>query len=918
MPLTAGTRLGPYIVEAPIGAGGMGEVYRARDSKLNRDIALKVLPELFTADPDRLTRFRREAQVLASLNHPNIAHIYGLEDAHPSTGSGQALSTTSGQAVHALVLELVEGSTLAERIAQGPIPLEEALPIARQIADALEYAHEQGIVHRDLKPANIKVRADDTVKVLDFGLAKAIAPEGAATAGAMNSPTLTARGTQLGMIVGTAAYMAPEQARGRVVDRRADIWAFGVVLYEMLSGEGAFEGDDVSITLASVLKEEPKWNELPGDLPASVRRLLRRCLEKDPKRRLSAIADARLELDDVGQRDAPSMLVPAAASSRGWVPWTVAAITTAATLMTLALWAPWREPPASGPTWIPADIAVDGPLALSIGPAAVISPDGRMAVFVMNSAGRNKLYVRRLGGLQSIALQGTDDGFAPFFSPDSQWIAFFTPGKLKKIPSSGGTPIALCDTPNGRGGSWGPDGTIVFQPNTSVGALLHAVSADGGSPLPIGTERANTVRRWPDILPNGKGVIYSSNATSISWDLGSVMVQPLPSGEPKVLVQGAFHGRYVNTGHLLYMKEGTLFSVPFDAERLETHGGPAPVVEEVFSAVNTGGAQFSMSQSGTLLYVPGKTQGNAVPVTWLDRQGRSSVLRAEPADWSFPSFSPNGKLLAMTIGFGYAADVWIYDPTRDSATQLTFGRGPDTSPTWSPDGRTIVYASAPDETSQVTNLYWKRSDGSGDAQRLTQSPNSQIPFSFHPAGKYLAYAEQTPDTGFDIIILPLEWDEKTGWKPGTPRPFVATRAVEHAPAFSPDGHWIAYSSTEQPLGGIFVRRFPAGDGERKVSTGVGGLNPRWSPKRPELFYAGPTSGQIAVMAVDYQSDGASFRAERPRQWFPSLVPATRPSRPFDIHPDGDRIAIAKPVESAEPQQRPVFVFNFFDVLRGKK
>ena len=716
MPLQPGTHVGPYQVIAPLGVGGMGEVYRARDAKLNRDVAIKILPQLFTADPDRLIRFRREAQVLAALNHPNIGQIYGFED------SGDT---------HALVLELVEGVTLAERIALGPVPLDEALPIARQIADALECAHEQGIIHRDLKPANIKIRPDGSVKVLDFGLAKALEgpAESGAHASAMNSPTLTARGTQVGVIVGTAAYMAPEQARGRATDRRADIWAFGVVLYEMLTGRRAFEGDDVSITLASVLKDDLKWTELPPDLPPSIRRLLRRSLEKEPRRRLSAIGDARLELEDLSEMPA---VAPAAPTPAGWrqaMPWAFALLASAALLGTLALWAPWRRPPVNPPVRVVADIGVESPLAVNMSSGALISPDGQAAVLVVKTADRNMLYIRKLDQLQSTSLADTEDAQSPFFSPDSRWIGFFAAGRLKKVAVTGGAVVTLCDAPNGRGGSWGTDGTIVFQPNTVAGGLLHRVSDAGGTAVAIGISAPGDVaRRWPQILPGGKALLYSSNTATIGWNTGNLMVQPLPDGAPKELVRGAFHGRYASSGHLLYIRDGTLFSVPFDAQRLEVRGDPRPVVEGVRAAINTGGAQFSISDTGTLLYVPGTSAGNDLPVTWLDQAGKTSLLRAEPADWGNPAFSPDGTWLAMSIGSGPMADIWIYQWARDILTQVTFGGGVDTAPVWTRDGIRIAYASAgatePDDESLLEAN--RRHRRSAAVDRQPQRPDSDF------------------------------------------------------------------------------------------------------------------------------------------------------------------------------------------------
>ena len=912
MPLAPGTQLGVYVVEQAIGTGGMGEVYRARDTRLERSVALKVLPELFTSDPERLARFEREARVLASLNHPNIAHIHGLEDA-PSTGSGQA------GGIRALVLELVEGPTLADRIADGPMALDEALPIARQIVDALDYAHEQGIVHRDLKPANIKVRLDGTVKVLDFGLAKAMAANGSgSTPDAMNSPTLTARNTQVGVIIGTAAYMAPEQARGRPADRRSDIWAFGIVLFEMLTGRRPFDGENISVTLASVLKDDIAWSVLPPNLPASVRRLLRRCLEKDPKRRLSAIADARLELDEPDTHTSViSAPAPAVRTTSTWVPWTITAAATLAAMSMLWMWSPWREAVVTRPLRISGEVGAEGTLVTNLGAAAVISPDGQTVVFVLSNAdGRSRLYVRRLDSLKAVLLEGTEDAMSPFFSPDGRSIAFFTPGKLKKIPVGGGAVETLCDAPGGRGGSWGADGTIVFQPTSASASLLHSVPAEGGTPIPIGATGRDVARRWPQILPSGRAVLYSGNTSGLAWDTGSIMAQPLPAGTPKVLVEGAFYGRYAD-GHLLYIRDGILFSAPFDVETLEVRGEAAPVIEGVLSAAYTGGAEFSVSDTGTLLYVPGTLTGDELPVTWIDSRGKATVLKAEPANWDSPSFSPDGRQLAMAIGYGAASDIWIYDWARGTGAQLTFGRGVDTSPVWTSDGSRIAYASTSDETSPNTNIYWKRTDGVGEPQRLTDSANTQIPFSFHPTGKYLAYNQRSQST--DVMILPLDGDEKTGWKPGTPIAFAATEAVETAPAFSPDGRWLAYSSTESGTTEIYVRPFPAGEGKWKVSTAPGGVNPRWSPRKQELFYtapiAGQIAGQIAVMVVPYEVEGRTFRPSPPRRWYPELITSTRTARSFDVHPDGDRIAIAKPEMRADAGRLPVFVFNFFEELR---
>jgi Tol biopolymer transport system component len=904
MPLTPGTRIGAYEVVALIGAGGMGEVYRARDAKLNRDVAIKVLPELFTADPDRLIRFRREAQVLASLNHPNIGQIYGLEDS----------GTT-----HALVLELVEGPTLQDRIDQGAIPLDDAIPIARQLADALECAHELGIIHRDLKPANIKVRPDGTVKVLDFGLAKAFEPAAASSPEMMNSPTLTARATLMGVILGTAAYMAPEQARGRAIDRRADIWAFGVVLFEMLTGKRAFEGDDISITLASVLKDDLDWRSLPDGLPRPVRRLLRRCLEKDPKKRLSSIGDARLELDEAGvpaedPAPQPHAAVAPVPAWRRVLPWTIAASALMVAGGVLIAWAPWRAADAVSPVRLSSELGIPPALALAavVAPAAVIAPDGRTVAVVADAGGRSMIHVRRLDHLQATSLVGTEGGFGPFFSPDGEWIGFFASGKLKKIAAAGGAAVTLSDAPGGRGGSWGEDGTIVFQPSSGASAPLHKVPAAGGTSTVLGDLADGEVtQRWPQILPGGKAVLYSGSGTTSAWDVGNIMVQPLAGGAPKVVLRGGFHARYLRSGHLIYMNQGTLFAVSFDLDRLEVTGNAAPILEGVGANSATGAVQFTVSDTGTLVYISGSAGGRDAPIHWMDAKGATTVLRGEPADWFYPRFSPDGQKLAITIGAGGSTDVWIHEAARD-LTKLTFEPKRDFAPVWTPDGRRIAIAS--DRADGPPNLYWQRADGTGDTQRLTESPNPQTPSSFHRSGRYLAFHERHATTDNDILILPIEGDEKTGWKPGTPEIFLKTPAIEMAPVFSPDGRWIAYMSNESGAMEVYVRPFQGTAGKWKISTS-NGLYPVWSPVANELFYL-TLGAPRTIMVASYTADGESFRADKARPWSPGLVMAHAGDRPYDLHPDGRRFVIIKPPEqTAQSRDKAVFIFNFFDEVR---
>ena len=913
MLLCPGTRLGPYEILAAIGAGGMGEVYRAHDARLHRDVALKILPDTFAADPDRVARFRREAQVLASLNHPNIGHIYGFEDS-PSTASGQGGTTL------ALVLELIDGPTLADRIAAGPIPLDEALPIARQIADALEVAHEQGIVHRDLKPANVKVRDDGTVKVLDFGLAKAFDPA-VSGADAMQSPTLTARATQMGLIIGTAAYMAPEQARGRAVDRRADIWAFGVVLFELLTGRRAFDGDDISITLAAVLKDDVPWSALPRDLPSSVRRLLRRCLEKDPKRRLSSIGDARFELEEAGsptkddtvQAPTAEVAIPA---WRRMLPWTAAAAGFLAALACLLLWQPWRAVFSAAPIRLNAEIGADASLDSSvgagIGTAALISGDARTLAFAAtDAAGVAHLYVRKVDQFTSVLLPGTDRAQGPFFSPDGQWIGFFADGKLRKISASGGPAVTLCDIPSLRGAWWGDDGSIVFATSSAGIPRLQRMPAAGGTPTVIGELAPDEViQRWPQVLPGGKGVLYSGNVSVAGWDNGSLMVMP-PSGAPKLVLRGGFHGRYLQSGHLVFLRDGTLHAVTFDLDRLQTVGEPVPVIEGVLSSAITGSAQFSVSTTGSLLYVPGKTIDVTGPILWMDEKATTTPLREAPAAWSLPRFSPDGQKLAVTVTDNGLSDIWIYEHARDTMTRFTFDQASDRGPVWSPDGRRLVFAS--DRAARgIYNIYSQRADGTGEIQRLTNSPSSQVPSSIHPSGRFLAYTELRPGTNNDLMILPLDGEEAAGWKTGPPSVFLSTPAVESRPVFSPDGRWIAYQSNDSGHYEVFVRPFPGPGGKWQVSSGEGEI-PMWSRSRPEILYAQGNR----IMAAGYTATADAFQPGKTREWAPTRVATALGGQLMvDLHPDGSRLAVMKFSDGVqEKRDKVAFVFNFFDELR---
>jgi Tol biopolymer transport system component len=908
MALSAGARFGPYEVLDLLGAGGMGEVYRARDTRLKRDVAIKVLPDGVATHPERLARFHREAELLATLNHPNIAAIYGLEQADVAT---------------ALVLELIDGETLAERLARGPMRVSDAMAIARQLVEALDAAHGKGVIHRDLKPANIKITPDDKVKVLDFGLAAVVQNSSAHDINATHSPTLTLNATRAGVILGTASYMSPEQATGSMADKRADIWAFGVVLWEMLTGRRIFEGETISHTLAFVITKEPDWNALPPNTPPSIRRLLRRCLEKDRKRRLPDIASAQMEIDDALTASAPDAIVshtaPSPPSSRwpGALPWVFAAIATTALAVVVALWAPWRTPARPAPVRVSVEIGIDASIGASGAPSAnlALSPDGMLLAFVATGdGGPLQLYVRNLGQLQATVLAAGENLRDPFFSPDGQWIAFFADGKLKKISTTGGAAVTLCDAPSGRGGTWAEDGTIAFVPDSAPETSIFRVSSAGGKAEML-TSRADgeLLHRWPQTLKGGRALLFTAATTAGSFDSASLVVQTIPDGSRKVVHRGGYYGRYLPTGHLTFVSNGTLFAAPFDLERLELTGQPVPMLEGVQASPGTGAAQFAASAGGTLVYLIGGQRALEAPVVWMDRSGRTTLLRDMSTDWSNPSFSPDGNQLAMDVSSaGNNPDVWIYEWMRDTPTKVTFG-GVNVRPVWTPDGRRIVFSST--RGGGVANLFWQRADGSGEVMRLGESKNVQLAGSWHPSGKLLVFSEQDPNTGWNILTLPVDGDDKSGWKIGKPSVFLNGPSNEQEPMFSPDGRWLAYTSNESGRAQVYVRPFPGPGGPRQISN-EGGLFPAWSGRRPELFYRDSVSA--LMMVVPYSAAGDSFRADKPRVWSPTPTLPRPRLRPFALHPDGERIAIAaaSPTTGAPSKQdKVVFVFNFFDELR---
>jgi hypothetical protein len=918
--LTPGTRLGVYEVTAQIGEGGMGQVYRATDTKLKRQVAIKVLPSALAADADRLARFQREAEVLASLNHPNIAAVYGLED--------------SG-GVKALVMELVEGEDLSQRIARGAIPLDDALPIARQIAEAFEAAHEHGIIHRDLKPANIKVRPDGAVKVLDFGLAKALNPS-ASTTDVSQLQTITSPAmTRIGVIMGTAAYMSPEQARGKAVDKRADIWAFGCVLFEMLTGKRAFAGDEMSDVLAAVLRQDVDLTALPVTTPPRLRRLVARCLDRDPRMRLRDIGESRVAIDKIlmGPADeavaSPTTASVAAPRWRRVLPWVVAGTFGVGLALVLLLWVPWDPRPTGAPLRLEAALGTDASLVSAVGAgvpvgnAAVVSPNGSKLAFVAQPhGGAPRLYIRPLDQLTATLLAGTEGAAGPFFSPDGQWLGFFAGGKLMKIAVTGGASTPLADAPTARGGSWAEDGMIIFAPS-ATGGMWRVSATSGKAAEPLTTlAQGEATHRWPQVLPGGRAVLYTVSAVTGNFANAWLAVQPLPTGTPTIVQRGGSYGRYLRSGlgssrraereggHLTWVHNGTLFAEPFDLATLTATGLAVQVVQGVVSGATNGGAQVEVSRTGTLVYLPGGETASTAPLDWLTRDGKTTPLRSTPAAWNGVQIAPVGRRLAFSLT-DTNSNVWTYEIGRDLPRQLTFDAGAVRSPIWTPNGERLVYAAS---RSGAPNLYWQRADGSGDATRLTTSPNTQYPGSWDPSGRLLAFQEDRPGTGTDLMILQVEGDEASGWKFETPSVFLSGSFTEQQPRFSPDGKWLAYESTESGGGfEIYVRPFPPRPGgKRQISTG-GGSQAVWSRVRDELLYMAPDG---RIMVVPYTVAGDAFEAEKPGVW--SKTPVQR--RPgigasFDLDRDGAHVAMAPATEATAGPTHVTLIFNFFDELR---
>jgi serine/threonine-protein kinase len=900
----------------------MGEVYRATDSHLKRSVAIKVLPASMASDADRLTRFQREAEVLGALNHPNIAAIYGLEKTPDVT---------------ALVMELVDGEDLTAHIARGAIPLAEALPMARQIADALEAAHEQSIVHRDLKPQNIKVRADGTVKVLDFGLAKAMdsgtshsAPgtQQGTTAATITSPAMTA----MGLILGTAAYMAPEQTKGKAVDKRADIWAFGVVLFEMLTGTRAFPGEDITDTIVSVVSKEPDWSLLPSDLSPTMTAFLKRCLQKDPKQRLGDIHDMRLALDGAFDMAAPQTTATASSSATyGWRPWAFAGAS--ALVAALILWMAMRPQQA-------ADLAVARVL-IGVSPSErllsgypgdastgqgrpsrttmAFSPDGRSLVLSAEREGRVQLYLRRLDELDAIPIAGTDGASTPFFSPDGQWLGFYADGALRKVSVGGGPVVELCKTELIFGASWSSRDQIVFA---NAWGGLWQVPAAGGTPTgvtKVQVDAGEVSHRLPQVLPDGETVLFTvTHAVFPEWDDTIVVAQSLLTGTRKVLIEGGADARLVATGHLAYLRRGTLMAVPFDLRRLEVTGPAVGVVSDVLQAANirplqidTGAGQFAVSSAGSLVYATGGVfPQDRWSIVWVDRTGRSEALRVPPGMWQAPRISPDGRRLAFGANTTGDSDVWTYDVERGAVARVRM-EGSQDIPVWTPDGSRIALSSG---VSRGGDLLVIDPDGRVPAARLAPTRSGGAPGSWTADGRELAYTATrlVPETGTRTRSM---WVASRDGK-AEPRQLLSEAAM---PDISADGRWLAYASGSP--GEVYVQPYPALDHRVQVSID-GGSEPVWRGDGREMYYLHNVSAggalKVRLMAVPVSTTPA-FSVGTPRMLFEGPFRIDGGSfRNYDVTADGQRFLMVQEVQRPPARvSQMVLVQNWIEELKQR-
>jgi Tol biopolymer transport system component len=895
MAILPGTRLGPYEILSNIGAGGMGEVYRARDTRLDRIVAIKVLPTHLADRSESRERFEREARTIASLNHP---HICVLHDIGQQDG------------IDYLVMEYLEGETLAQRLAKGSLALEQVLPYAIEISDALDKAHRKGVTHRDLKPGNIMLTESGS-KLLDFGLAKLkqeVAPANVQLSQiATADEPLTAKGT----IVGTLQYMAPEQLEGKEVDARTDIFSFGAVVYEMATGKRAFEGKSQASLIAAILEREPPpMSSLQPMTPPALDRVVKKCLRKERDERWQSARDVTDELKWIAEGGSQVTLAPIAAMNglhalgrRGLI-LGVGVMLFGAAVASLVTWVfkPSPTPALQPVTRTVINLPPDQQLAgLENGPAVALSPDGTHLAYVARQGSTQQIYLRSMDSLEIKPVPGTEGGVSPFFSPDGQWLGFFAGAKLKKISVSGGGALNLGDAAYSGGASWSPQGMIAFVPG--VNSTVQEFSEGGSTPQPLTRfEKGENSHRWPEFLPGGKAILFAAAPTALSFTNAQVAVQAVGTNQRRNLIQGGMYPLYAFSGHLLYAQGGSLMAVPFDPQRLTVMGAAVPVVEGVLQSPVNGDAQYSLSATGALVYVSGGVQSVQNKLVWVNRNGAQQPLAAPAHAYLHPRFSPDRRRIAVGI-LEQEAQTWVYDLSRDTLTRLTFGGNYNPVSAWTPDGKRIAFES---NGEGHLNIFWQLADGSGGLERLTTSEDIQAPMSWSPDGQLLAFNEINPSTGQDIWVLRMS--------DHTAQPFLRTPFNEASPRFSPDGHWLAYISDESGRYEVFVQAYPGPGGKYQIST-EGGTEPVWNPNGRELFYRRGDKMMVVEIATQ-----PGFAAGKPRMLFEGrykLAPV--PFDNYDVSADGQRFLMLKPIEqtSSSALTQINVVLNWFEELNRR-
>jgi len=888
MPILPGRRLGPYEILSAIGAGGMGEVYKARDTRLDRTVAIKVLPTHLADRSELRERFEREAKTIASLNHPHICtlHDIGHQDE-----------------IDYLVMEYLEGETLAQRLLKGSLPIQQALQYAIEIADALDKAHRKGITHRDLKPGNVMLTKSGT-KLLDFGLAKLKQEAAPASVSLSDLPTAKDPLTAQGSIVGTLQYMAPEQLEGKEVDARTDIFAFGAVVFEMATGKRAFEGKSQASLIAAILEREPPAiSSLQPMTPPALDRVVKRCLAKEPDSRWQTACDLCGELKwiaEPGSQITPPTVAVKSIRALGWrgLILGVCVLLLVTAIARLASWNLKPSPPQPVTRTVinlPAGQQLAG---LDNGPAVALSPDGTHLAYVARQGGTQQLYLRAMDSLEANPIPRTEGAINLFFSPDGKWLGFFAGGKLKKVSVSGGAALTIADAAFPRGASWDSHGTIAFAP-TNI-SVLRQIPDAGGVPQPLTRlEKGEFGHRWPEFLPGDNAVLLVAGTSASNWNNADVVVQSVVSNERQNLVQGGTQPRYAPSGHLVYARAGNLMAVPFDPKRHKITGAAVPVVEGVLQSGFSGSAQYSVSATGSLAYVSGGVQSAQSSLVWVGRNVAEQPVTAPAHAYLTPRLSPDGQHVAVGIA-EQETQIWLYDLTRETLTRLTFERDLNTTPVWTPDGKRITFNS---NKEGPLNIFWQLADGSGGLERLTTGEFPQAPSSWSPDGQLLAFIEVNPTTGVDIWVLRLS-DRKA-------QPFLRTPFNETTPRFSPDGHWLAYISDESGRFEVYVQPYPGPGGKWQIST-EGGTEPIWNSNGRELFYR--SSDKIMAVEITTQPSFSAGKSKAVVEGPYLPTPATLSN--YDVSPDGQRFLMLKPIEQEAPTQINV-VLNWFEELKQK-